>query len=89
MERKTHLDKDTSTEDVGVLEVDSRIFDRVTRIDQSLTLPVELDGVGGFVDALRFGKHGLVLNLLSNHSHILLVHVFDVTHRTPEGFGEG
>lgn len=88
MERKTRLHTHTSTEDVGILEVHCRIFDGVTRIDQGLTLPVELDGVGGLVDALRFGKHRLMLDLLSNDSHILLVHVFDVAHRTAEGFGE-
>jgi hypothetical protein len=40
------------TEDMWVVEIDVAVFDGVARVDEYLSLSVELDGMGGFVDAI-------------------------------------
>ena len=72
------------TEDVRILEIDSGISDGVAGVDKGLAFSVELDGVGGFVDAVCFVESGFILNLLGDDPHVLLVHVFDVA----DGAGE-
>ena len=48
------LDGEMGTEDVGVLEIDGGVFDGIARVDEGFSFSVELDGVGGFVDAIGF-----------------------------------
>lgn len=69
------------TEDVGVFEVDGFVLEGVGRVDECLTLAVELDSVGGLVDAVRLHQFRLELHLFTQHAHILLVHVLDVADR--------
>ena len=63
---------------MGVVEVDVGIFDGVAGVEKYLALAVELDGVGGFVDAVGGGDEGFLRNLLGDDSAVLLVHIFDV-----------
>lgn len=76
------------TEDVGVFEIDGFVFDRVARVEQHLALPVELDGVGGFVDAIAFDNEGLVFDAFGFDALVFLVHVLDVVHGSSRGEGE-
>lgn len=75
--------KDAITEDVGVLEVDGLGGDWVRGVEQHLALAVELDRVGGLVDAVGLRDDGAVFDLLHFHSHVLLAHILDVVHREP------
>ena len=52
MAQRTHLNVDTFTENVGILEVDGRIFDGVAGVDERLSFSVEFDGVGRFIDSI-------------------------------------
>jgi len=63
---------------VGVVEVDVGVFDGVAGVEEDLSLPIELDGVGGFVDATGGGDEGFLGYLLCDDSAVLFVHVFDV-----------
>lgn len=71
------------TEDVRILEVDGLGGDWVGGVEQHLSLPVELDGVGGLVDAVGLRDDGAVFRLLHFHSCVLLAHILDVVHREP------
>jgi hypothetical protein len=66
------------TEDVGVLEVDGFVLERVGGVDERFSLAVELDRVGGFVDAISLDDRRFPINLLGQHADVLLVHVLDV-----------
>ena len=41
-----------NTEDIGVFEVDGLMLERVSRIEEHFTLPVELDGAGWLVNPI-------------------------------------
>lgn len=82
------LDEGMLTEDVGVFEVDGFILERVGGVEEGLSCAVELDGVGRLVDAVGLDHHRLFFQLLSDHSHVLLVHVLDVVHRHPRSVGQ-
>ena len=66
------------TEDVGVLEVDFCVFDGISGVQECLTLSVELDGVGGLVDAVGRLYQREVGDSLSFNPDVLLVHIFYV-----------
>jgi hypothetical protein len=69
-----------STEDVGVFEVDDLVLEGVGRVEQGFSFSVKFDGVCGFVDAVSAEEGRLVMQFLSCHPHVLLVHVLDVVH---------
>lgn len=69
------------TEDIGIFEVDCLGGDWVGRVEQDLSLPVELDGVGGLVDAVGGLDEGSVLDFLHLCPHVLLSHILYVIHR--------
>ena len=85
-----NLDKRCGTQNIRIFEIDSCIFYRISRVEEHFTLPVELDGVGGFIDTIIFFNQGEIAYFFSLDSDILFAQILDVIHveawDAPQGF---
>lgn len=74
----------TVVHDVRVLEIDGRVFDVIARVEQKLTLTVELDCLGGLVDLIGALKvlGGTLgeFDLGGVHDLVEIVYLSEVTH---------
>lgn len=66
------------TENIGVFEVKGLILERISGIEQNLSLSVELNGIGGFVDSIIGDDSRLAREFFGLNSQVFLVHVLDV-----------
>lgn len=69
------------TENEWIPKVDTGISNWICRVNKTLSLPIELDCVGGFVYSASLLDQWRILQDLGLDSYILFVHVLDMVNR--------
>ncbi len=76
------------TENVRILEVDGLVLEGIGRVKENLTFSVEFDCISWLIHSACFQYLRSVLDLVCDHSRILLIHIFYVSDASSYHIGE-